>query len=351
MKRGFGAFLGLLTMLSAIAAEKLIDFSAVPVGQLPPGWKPVRVGKGMEGEWKVMMADVPPTLKPLNAAAPNLTRRAVVAQTSSDSTDERFPMLVYDEERFGNFTARMRFQITGGVIEQIAGMAFRIQDEGNFYVVRFSALGSNLRFYKFVNGQRSAPIGPDFAIAKGEWHELTVRCEGNRIEVSVDGKPAMPNLTDNSHPSGKVGFITKSDSQAVFSDLKLDYRPLESLAVAMVRTTLEKNPRLLDLQILGRQPGSTKLEVLAAKAAAEVGRAASETESKVWAENRAYYGRTKTAAIVTQPLHDRNGEVIGVVRFSLKPYVGQMEAATVGRVLPMMKTMQEQVGASKDLFE
>lgn len=351
MKRGMGALLGLLTMLSAFAAEKVIDFAPVPEGQVPPGWKPVRIGKGKEGEWKVVMADVPPTLKPLSAAAPNLTRRAVVAQTSADPTDERFPLLVYEQERFGNFTARVRFQITGGAVEQMAGLAFRMQDERNFYVVRLSALGANLRFYKFVNGERSAPIGPDYAIAKGEWHELTIQCEGNRIEISVDGKAAMPSLTDNSHPTGKIAFFTKSDSQAFFSDFRIDYRPLESLAVAMLRTALEDNPRLMDLQILGRQPGSEKLEVLAAKSASDIGRAASETEAKVWAENRPYYARTKTAAIVTQPLHDRNGEVLGVVRFGLKPYAGQMEAATVGRVLPILKSMEQRVGASKDLFE
>ena len=35
----------------------------------------------------------------------------------------------------------------------MAGLAFRFQNASNFYVVRASALGHNLRFYKMVNGQ------------------------------------------------------------------------------------------------------------------------------------------------------------------------------------------------------
>jgi hypothetical protein len=100
-----------------------------------------------------------------------------------------------------------------------------------------------------------------------------------------------------------------------------------------------------------RLPGSEKLQVMAAKSASDVGRAASDTENKVWAENRPYYARTKAAAVVTQPLHDRNGDVLGVVRLALKPYAGQLEAATLARVLPILKDMEMRIGASKDLIE
>jgi len=114
---------------------------------------------------------------------------------------------------------------------------------------------------------------------------------------------------------------------------------------------LEKQPRLMDLQVLGKRPGSERLEVMAAKVATEVGRDASETEVKVWDENRAYYAKTRSAAIVTSPLHDRNGEVIGVARFALKPYAGQLESATIARVLPIVRDMEQRIGASQDLME
>jgi hypothetical protein len=357
---GYGArvsrrFLGLWLLVGWVirlgAAERTFDFTSVPEGGVPPGWKAVLAGKGKPGEWKVVMADVPPAIVPLTQQAPNITKRAVVAQVSHDPEDERFPLLVFEEERYADFEAQIRFQIVGGGVEQMAGLVFRGQDAGNFYVVRASALGNNLRFYKFVNGERSAPIGPEIAIRKGTWHELGVKCTGNRIEVSLDGKSAMPVLTDNSHAVGWIGFFTKSDSSAYFTDLKLKYRPLETLAQVLVRTTLEKQPRLMDLQVLGKRPGSERLEVMAAKVATEVGRDASETEVKVWDENRAYYAKTRSAAIVTSPLHDRNGEVIGVARFALKPYAGQLESATIARVLPIVRDMEQRIGASQDLME
>ena len=75
-------------------------------------------------------------------------------------TDERFPMFIYDGEKFRDFRFLTRFKIVSGVSEQMAGLVFRFQNTSNFYVVRASALGRNVRFYKVVNGARSDPIGP-----------------------------------------------------------------------------------------------------------------------------------------------------------------------------------------------
>ncbi len=91
----------------------------------------------------------------------------------------------------------------------MAGIAFRIQDENNFYVLRASALGNSFRFYKVVQGERSAPIGPQINIPGGAWHEMTVVCKGNQIRCSLNGKELIPALTDNSFPAGKIGFWTK----------------------------------------------------------------------------------------------------------------------------------------------
>jgi hypothetical protein len=346
----FGWCLVLACGLNLWAAERNFDFGGVPAGKLPADWAPLLAGKGKPGEWQVLMDEVAPQFKPLSSQAPSQARREVLAQVSRDPTDERFPLLVYQGERFGDFTARFRFKLVAGVIEQMAGLVFRLQDEKNFYVVRASASG-NVRFYKFVNGERNSPIGPEIPVSQGEWHELSVKCTGNQIDIQFDGKPAMPTLTDNSHLSGQLGFFTKSDAVSYFSDLRLDYRPLESLAQVLVRQTLKDQPRLLDVRICGRRPGNPELTVLAAKTAAEIGQAPVEGERKAFAENRAYYSKESQVAVVTHPLHDRNGEPIGVARFTLKAYKGQLEAATLGRVLPIVKRMQDRIGAASELTE
>lgn len=335
----------------AFAEERIFDFATLREGDRPPGWKSLRVGQGAEAEWKAVLADVPPTIKPLSDLAPKYTRRAVLSQTRLDPTDERYPLFVFDEERLGDFEARTRFQISGAGIAEMAGLVFRLVDADNFYVVRVSSLGRNIRFYKFVGGQRSAPIGPDIPITKGEWHELGVQCTGNRIQVFLDGKEAIPALTDNSHATGKIGFFTKSDSTAYFCDLRLRYRPLEGLASVLLRQTLENNPRLADLRILGRQPGSQDVVVLAARNASDKGRKANDAEQKTWDENRAYFAKGTEVSWVTLPIHDRNGDVVGVANVGLKAFRGQVESTTVARALPIVRAMEQRIGAATSLAE
>lgn len=343
------AVIAFLLEIAVHADERIFDFATLREGDRPPGWRGFRVGQGAEADWKAVLADVPPTLQPLSDLAPKVSRRTVITQARLDPTDERYPLFVFDEERFGDFMARTRFQVSGSGVAEMAGLVFRLVDENNFYVVRVSTLGRNIRFYKFVGGQRSAPIGPDIPISKGEWHELAVQCTGNRIEVFLDGKEAIPALTDNSHAAGKVGFFTKSDSTAHFADLRLQYRPLESLASVVLRSALQKHPRLAGLHILGRRPGSKELVVLASRSASEVGRAAHDPEQRTWEENRAYFTRGKDVSWVTLPIHDRNGDVLGIANVGLKAFAGQVESTTVARALPVVRDIEQRIGDATSL--
>ena len=54
---------------------------------------------------------------------------------------------------------------------------------------------------------------------------------------------------------------------------------------------------------------------------------------------------------VTYPLHDRNGDTIGAVKFTLESFKGQTEANAMARVRPIVDEMDRQVGAAGDLTE
>src|SRR5678815_55071 len=136
---------------TADAAEKVFEFSEMAADKAPAGFHSLLAGQGAPGEWKIVMDEVPPLLAPLTDKAPLVTRRAVLAQLNQDPADERFPMLVFDEETFSDFTLTTRFKTVRGGLERMAGIAFRVQDEKNFYVIRASALGNNVRFYKVIN--------------------------------------------------------------------------------------------------------------------------------------------------------------------------------------------------------
>src|SRR6185436_11685022 len=162
------------TALSAGAAEKLFDFATCKPGEAPPGFRSLLAGSGIPGEWKVIATDVPSLLTPFAAGAKPTYQQLALAQLSRDKTEERSPLLVYEGETFGDFTLTTKFKIVGGEVEQMAGIAFSIQDEKNFCYVRASALGGTLAMYRVVGGILTAPVGIKTAISTGEWHQLTV---------------------------------------------------------------------------------------------------------------------------------------------------------------------------------
>lgn len=337
-------FCRILLLLSALAftsngAELIFDFTGTPADKLPGGFRSLLAGRGKPGEWKVIHDELPSELAPLSDKGSATTRRAVIAQTGFDTTDERFPILLYDKETFGDFTLTTRFKLVDGVMEQMAGIAFHVRDADNFYVIRASGMGNNVRFYKVVAGQRSAPIGPDLPVAKGQWHELKIQCEGNKIRCWFNGKQPFPELQDNSFASGKIGFWTKSDSISYFAATKVSYTPRESFAEVLVRDVLKENPRLLGLRIY--LPGDDGAPaVVASNDAKEIGMAGGDSERAVLANGDAYYGKDKGSVSIVLPLRNRNGDPMAAVRFKLKSYPGEIQQATLTRVQPILKDMQ-----------
>src|SRR2546425_630822 len=350
----FGVIVCLITLCFAgrvCAAERHFDFSGAKLNEPPPGFRSTVSGEGQPGEWKIVedQASAQGTLTNVN---PSVTvRRQVLAQVSRDTTDEHFPLLIFEGETFGDFTLTTRLKTVDGAVEQMAGVAFRIQDEQNYYVARASSRGNTFRFYKFVQGIRSTPVGPDIEIPKGVWQELRVECQGNQIRCFLNGKQAIPDITDSSFTEGKVGFWTKSDSISYFADTQIVYTPKETLAAVLLSQTLKKYPRLLGLKIFAATGNRRELCVVASADAGELGRPATKVEKDVVARDVAYCGRGKKETLVTLPLHDRNGEAIAAVRIVLEPYPGQTEQAAMARAAPIVKEMESRVRSAKDLIQ
>ena len=212
------------------AAEHKFDFSQAPLNQPPPDCVNILAGDGKPATWKVIMDEVPLALAPLSPGAPTTSKQSVVAQVARDATDEHFPMLILGNETYGDFTFRTKFKIVDGLAEQMAGIAFRLQDEKNFYYVRASVLSGTFYFYKVEKGERSKPYGNNIKIEKGVWHDLFIECKGSAFNVTLDGRPAMPTINDQTFSTGKIAFWTKSDSIAYFTDARINFSPKEPFA-------------------------------------------------------------------------------------------------------------------------
>jgi hypothetical protein len=336
---------------AVFGAEKVFDFRQDKLNETPRGFRSMLAGTGQRGEWKIVQDELPSLLAPLSPNAPGGAKRPVVAQLSRDRTDERFPMLVYEEETFGDFTLTTRFKLVDGAVEQMAGIAFRLQDERNYYYIRASGLGGTFYFYKIVNGQRSAPIGNKLEIPKGVWHSLTIECKGTHIQAWLNGKEVIPALEDKSFNNGYVGFWTKSDAVSYFGDTTVVYKPKEILAQTLVKDAFQKYPRLQGLKIYAPASESGELRVVASLDSSEIGQAAPQEIGKVLMERGYYYGKGDGEVMLTLPLHDSNGDKVAAVRVVMKSFLGQTEKNALARAMPVVRGMETRIQALKDLTQ
>jgi len=343
-------FLIAIALLPVFGAERDLQFSRMKVDEPPSGFRSALMGEGRPGTWKIIEADVPSILGTVTEKA-EIPRQNVLAQTSRDSTDNHYPLLILDDEEFGDFTLTTRFKLQAGVIEQMAGIAFRIQNESNYFYIRASGLYNSLRFVPVINGQIGNPVGPEMPIEKGVWHELKIEAKGNQFNCWFDGKQAMPTLTDNTYSAGKIGFWTKSDSVSYFADTHIVYRPREALAAILVREMISKHNRLKNIRIIAKKENTSELTVIASARPEEVGKPASDVEKDVYNNDKKYVGKSKelNAMLATMPLHDKNGDPVAAVRFEVDPFPGQTEKNVLERTFPMIKEMEARVAANKEL--
>jgi len=340
-----------LVAWSAGAAQRAFDLGDVATNAPPAGWRAALAGEGPPPNWQVRLDDAPGAVSVPAPGAASPAQQTVIAQVSTDPTDERYPLLIYDAERFGDFRLTLRFRTVAGKVERMAGVAFRLQDEKNFYVVRASTLGNSFRFYRVFKGARDAPIGPSVSIASGEWHELTVEARGNRFHFHLDGREPIPEVTDNTFAEGKLALWTKSDAVSHFTDLQLEYTPREARAQELVRDALQRYPRLQDLRLYATTTARPELHVVAAKHPADVGQPGGKTEQDVIARDTPFAGKARRSYLVTMPLHDLNGDAIGAVRIEMDTFPGQTEDNALARARPVVQRMERHVTTLKELTE
>lgn len=193
----------------AAGASFTYNFDSDTAGAAPAKFHGARTGQGTEGKW-VVMADATAPSKP-----------NVVAQTSTDGTDYRFPLLIADDGSFKDLEISVRFKAVSGKVDQAGGLVFRLKDANNYYIVRANALEDNYRLYHVVNGSRRQFAGANFKVTSSEWHELRVEAVGNKFTCYYDGAKKIEATDDTFKEGGKIGLWTKADSVTYFDDLKV----------------------------------------------------------------------------------------------------------------------------------
>jgi hypothetical protein len=180
-----------------------IDFES------PVAFQPMLTGRGGPVAWRVI--DDP--------TAPAGSK--VLTETSKDTTDYRFPLAVFDQPVLADLDVAVRFKPVAGEVDRAAGIAVRLADRDNYYVVRANAAEDNVRLYKVVKGERRQFAGANAKVRSGVWQELRLVVRGNRFEVFFDGK-SLYSATDTTFTAaGRVALWTKADSVTSFDDLRI----------------------------------------------------------------------------------------------------------------------------------
>jgi len=191
---------------AAIAADaaKKLTFDDMEAGKPPAGFTFGRTGNGAPGAWVV--------------------KDGSLAQTSTDNTDYRFPVAIYDGGQWRDVAVSVRFKAISGEVDQAGGLVFRAKDESNYYVVRANALEDNTRLYRVVDGKRKQFGGKNMKVTPNEWHTLRVEAAGDRFAVLFDGEKVIEEKDGTFKDSGKVGLWTKADSVTLFDDFTIEPR-------------------------------------------------------------------------------------------------------------------------------
>ena len=333
------------------AAELTFDFSRAPVGSTPDGFRGTISGTGSPGEWKIVMDQLPSALPAFSPKSPIVNAQPVLAQLSRDTTEERYPIFIREGDEFGDFTISTRVKLVDGDVERMAGIAFRIQDEKNYYYIRANAVDNNVYFLKWVDGNLFGPIGSKVEVASGAWHELVIECRGNEIRCRFNGREAFPALQDNTFSSGKIGFWTKSDAVSYFADTRIAYTPREPFAQTLIRDVLEKYDRLLGLTIFASTTNGASPQAIASKDPDELGRPAPPAEQDVINRSKIYHLKEKGRILVVLPMRDNNGDTIAAVRVVMKALPGQTEKNAIARALPVVRYMESRVRRAGELLQ
>ena len=346
----------------ACAEERKLDFSTARENETPTGFRSALTGRGQPGQWKIIMQDVPPVVAPLSAKSPVVNQRPVLAQLSADKDDSRAPLFIYESEPFKNFTVSTRFKIVSGTAEQMAGMAFRLQDEKNYYYVRANAKDQNVAFFRYVDGELIGGVSQPAEVKRGEWNQLMIECQGGKLRALLNEREVIPwtepNLIpfpDGSSkgvfPVGQIAFWTKADSVVYFADTFINFTPREPFAQTLVRETMRQNPRLRGLKIYGVAGTDPRPHVIASTDEKELGTAGGDLEKNCIEKGGSYFGKNSDEALVTMPLRDRNGETVGAVCVAMTTFFGQTEKNGLARALPIVKSMSERISSAKELAQ
>jgi hypothetical protein len=134
---------------------------------------------------------------------------------------QAFPLAVVgDVKSFSTGTLRVRFKLAGGASDQIAGIVFGLQPNGEYYFARYNTKDGNVAIWRYADSTRTrvAEGTAHKQLALNAWHELVVTIAGSKVTCTTDGGTLSVEHTFTQPVAGRVGVWAKRDAISVFRD-------------------------------------------------------------------------------------------------------------------------------------
>jgi len=190
----------------------VIGIARMDIGSAPNDFQFARTGQGNLGRWIVVSDE-------------SSFAGRVIEQSGVDRTDYRFPLAIFNSVVAKNVDVSIKFKPVAGHVDQAGGIAVRVLDGDNYYVVRANALEDNVRFYRVVKGRRQQIDGVNTKVTGGAWHSLGLKAQGDRFTIEFDGKTLFTASDKTFAGPGKVALWTKADSVTRFDQIAIDVLP------------------------------------------------------------------------------------------------------------------------------
>lgn len=194
------------------SAATVIAIGKMDVGSTPADFQFGRTGQGGPGQWTIVSDETS-------------FEGRVIEQSSADRTDYRFPLAIFDPIVAKNVDVSLKFKPVAGRVDQAGGIAVRLANADNYYVVRANALEDNVRFYRVVRGRRDQIDGVNTKVASNQWHSLGLKAHGEQFTIEFDGKTLFTTTDKTFAGAGKIALWTKADSVTRFDRIAINVLP------------------------------------------------------------------------------------------------------------------------------
>ena len=190
----------------ANAQSQTIHLSGQPIGAPPQDFGFWRAGKADPGHWTV--------------ERDGASESSVSVQRSGDNRDLHSSLAVCQTLSAVNAKIRVRFKLIDGSMPS-AGIAVRVTDPNDYYLVRVSAFELRLSLFHVVNGMAEEVAGVDADVTLDHWQSLEVVVDGNSFKMSLDDRWALTAFDDGKPVAGHFGLWTERDDVARFNQIEI----------------------------------------------------------------------------------------------------------------------------------